>query len=138
MKKKNIKNKINGQGNINMSLYEINKSIIAQLPAYDEAQIKKLQDKINEWKLTYFEQRFYMLLCRELNYYTLFYFDANKFNDFETLGEAVVQVLLESGFTIHEEEFSETSGQVEIWAKNDVDTYVFMLFAYDKGVVKYG
>jgi len=29
MKKKNIKNKVKGQGNINMSLYEINKSIIS-------------------------------------------------------------------------------------------------------------
>lgn len=36
MKKKNIKNKIKGQGNINMSLYEINQSLISQLPAYDE------------------------------------------------------------------------------------------------------
>jgi len=29
MKKKNIKNKVKGQGNINMSLYEINQSIIS-------------------------------------------------------------------------------------------------------------
>ena len=29
MKKKNIKNKVKGQGAINMSLYEINKSLIS-------------------------------------------------------------------------------------------------------------
>lgn len=138
MKKKNIKNKIKGEGNINMSLYEINKNIIAQLPAYDEPKLKKLQEHINEWKMTYFEQKFYMLLCRDINYYTLFYFDPNKFNEFKSLGEAVVNVLSESGFTIHEEEVDNTNGHVEIWAKNDTDTYAFMLFAYGEGVVKYG
>ena len=72
MKNKNIKNKIKGKGEVNMSLYEINQSIISQLPVYDESQIEDLKTRINEWENKYFEGHFYMLLCREINYYTVF------------------------------------------------------------------
>ena len=93
MKKKNIKNKIKGQGEINMSLYEINQSIIGQLPAYTEEQLKELEKKINDWKSKSGGLFYFMLLCRDKNYYTIFQNLHNDENDFSKLGQAVVNVL---------------------------------------------
>lgn len=138
MKKKNIKNKIKGQGEINLPLYEVNQTLIGQLPAYTKEQIKELKDKINTWEMQYFQKNYFMLLNREINYYTIFAFNSkeNTTNEFQTLGDAVIDVLLEIGYTIQSEEMIED--HYEIWGKNEEGTYVFMLFPYDQGVVYYG
>ena len=137
MKHKNIKNKINGQGkiNANMSLYEINQGIIGQFPKYDSDQIKDLENRINEWNTKYSESYYFMLLCRDNNYYTIFHLDS-ELSDFSSLGEGTLGVLIESGYTIHSDEI--VDDHCEIWAKNEENTYAFMLFPYDQGVIYYG
>ena len=139
MKKKNIKNKIKGQGNINMSLYEINQSLISQLPAYDEDQIEELEDKIDAWKHNnHLKNNYYMLLCRDNNYYTVLHYNNEK-SEFNTLGQGVLTLLLEADYTIHSDEILDD--HCEIWAKNETtgqEAHVFMLFPYDEGVVTYG
>lgn len=138
MKKKNIKNKIQGNGKINMPLYEINQSLIGQLPAYDADQIEDLKNRINKWINKYFEEEYYMLLCRDINYYTIFHHTKPIRAEFDTLGNAVVSILLESDWTVHSDEIEEDSDHCEIWFKKDDNTYVFMLFPYSQGVVYYG
>lgn len=141
MKKKNIKNKIKGKGEINMSLYEINQSLISQLPAYDENKIEDLKTRINNWESKYFEENFYMLLCREINYYTVFQHRKPIRAEFDTLGNAVISILLDTDWTIHSDEIEENSDHCEIWAKNKTtgqEAHAFMLFPYSEGVVTYG
>ena len=136
MKKKNIKNKIKGQGEVNMSLYEINQGIIGQLPKYDGDQIKNLEERIDKWDLENFiNKKYFMLLCRDINYYTLLHFDEEK-SEFRTLGEGVAYLFSEANYTIHSDEILDD--HCEIWAKNEEGTYAFMLFPYDEGVVYYG
>lgn len=139
MKYKNIKNKIKGKGQINteMSLYEINQSIIGQLPAYTNEQLSELKDKILTWSIDNFENsEYFMLLCKDINYYTVFCYNIEKTVEGWFFGEAVVQILIESGYTIHSDEILDD--HCEIWAKNETGTYAFMLFPYDQGVVYYG
>ena len=136
MKKKNIKNKIKGQGEVNMSLYEINQGIIGQLPAYTEEQLKELEEKINDWTSKSGGLFYFMLLGRDKNYYTIFQNLHDNENEFSKLGQAVVNVLIETDYTIHSDEILED--HCEIWVKDEEGTYAFMLFPYDEGVVYYG
>lgn len=139
MKKKNIKNKITGQGklNANMSLYEINQDIISQLPKYTDEQLTDLEKRISEWcdKDDFELNKFFMLLCRDINYYTIFNFNPNE-SDFRFLGEGIVSLLYDTGYTIHSDEILDD--HCEIWVKSEEGTYAFMLFPYDQGVVYYG
>ena len=130
------KKKVNGKGEVSMSLYDINKNIIGQLPIYTEEQIKELQDKINVFRDN-FEDNYFMLLCNDIHYYTVFYYEEYISNEFHTLGDAVIQLLLERNYTIHSEEITED--HIEIWIKDEEEnTYVFMLFPYSQGVVLFG
>ena len=119
---------------ISLSLYEMNKSVISQLPAYTRDQIATLQNKINLWENR--NNYYYMLLCNDIRYYTVFHRTFPQIAAFSTMGEAIIQMLLEEEYTIHEE--SEYDDRFEIWVKKGDETYVFILFPYDKGVVNYG
>lgn len=134
---KDYQKKIQGKGEVNMSLYEINQGIMGQLPAYDGEKIKKLEESISNWSINEKLQlnRFFMLLCRDINYYTLFYLNPEE-SDFRDLGEGVTYLLIEAGYTIHSEE--ECDDHYELWVKKDNETHAFMLFPYDQGVVHYG
>ena len=125
---------MSSENGISLSLYEMNKSVIAQLPAYTNDQIKTLQETLNKWDNTNYY--YYMLLCNEAKYYTVFHKTLPMIASFSTLGEATIKLLLEAQYTIHEE--TEYPDRFEIWVKKDDETYVFILFPYDKGVVNYG
>ena len=47
---KDYKKKMRGKGDINMSLYEINKNLMSQLPDYAHEQITELEGKQNCWR----------------------------------------------------------------------------------------
>jgi hypothetical protein len=54
-----------------MNLYDLNKQIISQMPALDEDGIDlALMTVATYIKNT--ENKYYMLLCKDVNYYTLF------------------------------------------------------------------
>ena len=127
------KKKVKGEGTINVPLYDLNKNIIAQMPQYDFDQIRDLEKRIDEWNAE--QHQFFMLLCREINYYTVFQLKPEE-AEFRTLGESVTGVLTESEFNIHSDE--QCDDHFEIWGKKDDDIYDFLLFPYDQGVVKYG
>ena len=137
MKIKDYQKKIRGKGKVNMSLYDINKSIMAQLPEYKNDQIRELETNIDNWaeKDEFELNKFFMLLCRDINYYTIFYLEPEK-AEFRTLGEGVTGLLYDAGYTIHSEEVQDD--HCEIWVKKDNEAYAFMLFPYDQGVVYYG
>lgn len=128
--------KVNGKGEISMSLYEINQNIISQLPEYNNEEINNLQNKINEWEGKYSSNHYFMLLCNDIHYYTILHSSPALNNDFSSLGQAVVELLLERDFTIHSNEILED--HCEIWIKTQAEeTFVFILFPYDQGVVTY-
>lgn len=136
MKKHKKKKKIHCDGSIGMSLYELNQSLISQLPAYTNIQINKLEDRINGWEDNYVINQYFMLLCNDIHYYTILHRGAHENADFPDLGQSITGLLYESGYKIHSDEILDD--HCEIWAKNEKGTYVFMLFPYDQGVVTYG
>ena len=118
-----------------MSLYELNKQGYAQLLPYDETQIQDAIAWINEFSDKN-KGKYYMLLCKEISYYTVFEKDFLEY-DCLSLGHGVIECLNNVG-TIHGID-DNGEGALEIWVKtSDEEVYCMLLFNYDVGVVKVG
>ena len=118
-----------------MSLYELNKQGYAQLLPYDETQIQDAIAWINEFSDKN-KGKYYMLLCKEISYYTVFEKDFLTY-DCLSLGHGVIECLDNVG-TIHGID-DNGEGALEIWVKtSDEEVYCMLLFNYDVGVVKVG
>lgn len=129
------KKKIKTEGGLSMPLYEINKNLINQFPPYEEEKLKDLEERINTWAKE-FNNVYFMLLCNELKYYTLFAKAEIPPIDFSSLGAGINELFFESGKQIVSDE--NCKDHFEIWAKSNNETNVFLLFPYDLGVVTYG
>ena len=114
-------------GGINLSLYEMNMQVISQLPEIEDiavlTPIRKYKNK---------DGKYFMLLCRDLNYYTLFVIDLESDVRIE---QEVLECLKELGRIKSVEEF-EDKNLVEIWVQpEDSDPVVMYFFNYDRGVI---
>lgn len=115
-----------------ISLYELNKQIISQLPNYGEEEIQQAKELIKQYDkdncATY-----YMLLSNEMRYYTLF--DCGYGAEADPFYSAVIDCLNSIG-PIKSIEKNQ-NGVIEIWCFSIVneEIYVFYLFPYDEGVV---
>ena len=133
--KANYEDKIEKQplnGNLNMTLYDLNKAAVAQLPNYSEADKQAAKELINAYDDFSTMTRYYMLLCRELNYYTVF---QRQFTGLEDFGDVVIECLENLG-NIKSIEVTEDKTAIEAWIVNsDNEAYVVYLFNYDQGVI---
>lgn len=115
-----------------MTLYEVNKQAYLQLPKMTEAEIEKAKEYIIKEFLTY-DGEFYMLVCNEHRYYTLFQQWHNTPNWKEKLTEEVIEVAKELG-TLKAIEVS--NSMVEFWIEQNGDVFLYPFFNYDRGVIK--
>ena len=124
-----------GKG-ITMNLYDLNKSIINQLPIMSNKDISAKIDIIEELHKKTANDH-YMLLCKEYSYYTIF--ESDCMLNMPSFGAAVCEIISTVG-DIYSIEPTEDKGAIEIWIKPDgeEDALAFYLFPYDGGVVYYG
>lgn len=113
-----------------MSLYDMSKQIVRNLPARTTAAelepLKKILRKFK--KLGYF-----MLMCREDNYYTVLRVRKTKNPDaFEDL---IIELLQEHG-DIKDIDYDTDKQSLECWVQKEDDVKMFKLFAYNWGVVE--
>lgn len=133
--KANYEEKIEKQplnGNLNMNLYDLNKAAVTQLPNYSEADKQAAKELINAYDDFSTITHYYMLLCRELNYYTVF---QRQFTGLENFGDVVIECLENLG-NIKSIEVTEDKTAIEAWIVNgDNEAHVVYLFNYDQGVI---
>lgn len=118
---------------LNLNLYDLNKTLVSSLPEPTEDEMKKLIKVINN----YHEQKnetYYMLLCTDYNYYTILYSDPTTKCD--SLGVSVIDCLNNCG-KIKTFDDNKNAGAIEIWVDIKDDIYMFYLFGYDEGVVRF-
>lgn len=119
---------------VSMNLYEINQQLINNFKPYTSEQRKDLAAGIMEF-LNKTDNRIYMLLCRDINYYTMFLRQTIPTPDYQFFWQAVLLCAQDLGDIVNHDIFED---RVEIWVKNgDNLPYVFMLFPYDRGVVTF-
>ena len=118
---------------LKMSAYELNQQIISQLNELTQEEIVEKIDLINKfWQKT--GNIYGMLLCRDINYYTLF--RTNTCLTTETIGEAAIECISILG-KIKSIEITEDESAIELWFTNKIDnTFAAYLFPYDLGVIE--
>ena len=117
-----------------MSLYDLNKYIISQLPKLED--LTAAIDLINEFDKCV-DSEYYMLLCRDISYYTIFNHFINNDNEFSNLGEAVLTCAQEIGELVSVE-LTADKGAIEIWAKTNEDSLCMYLFNCANLIVNWG
>jgi hypothetical protein len=120
--------------NFSMSAYDMNKQIIGQLQIMDNDTINEKKKLIREF-VDKEHNQFYMLLCRDINYYTLFAIDV-KLAD-ELIDDLVIECANDIG-SIKAIDPTEDKRAIEIWVTNQEETYVMYFFPYDSGVIVCG
>lgn len=119
---------------VSMNLYEINQQLINNFKPYTSEQRKDLAAGIMEF-LNKTDNRTYMLLCRDINYYTMFLRQTIPTPDYQFFWQAVLLCAQDLGDIVNHDIFED---RIEIWVKNgDNLPYVFILFPYDRGVVTF-
>lgn len=148
-----------GDSNVNgPSLYELNQQIIAKMPALDGDGVRDCSGKILKWLDTH-PDPYYMLLCNELSYYTLFHVTSAKYNAggnlmisrgaMRDLTDEILDIVANLGDVRVIEE--DNNGAISVWsslkpvhyealsdeAKAEADiVHCFYLFPYGRGVVE--
>lgn len=121
---------MNGQ----MNMYDLNKSIVSQLPFFSEDNWSGAEKVVKDWLDTKTD-KFYMLYGREINYFTLFYNNIEN-AEFKSLFDAM-KVCLDSVGPIYAIDATEDGAAIEIWANVDNQATCLYLFPYDEGVLYY-
>ena len=119
-----------GSTEIGMNMYDINKQIISQLPAMSDEGIAEKLTEIKNY-VDDLKNTFYMLLCRDINYYTVFMIDGDAEEKFEDVLFECLKIFGQI------KAIDEVDGAFEIWVENeffDNGPYAFYFFPYDTGV----
>ena len=118
-------------GNIQMNIYDLNKQLVSQCPLLDKEQMYDAKDTINDYgKNT--NNKYYMLLCKDISYYTLFNIDF-EIPALEDFGSVVLDCATDIGAI---KAVDRTEGAIEIWVHpEEGEPLAMYLFAYDMGVV---
>ena len=116
-----------------VSLYELNQQLIAQMPEYDEKKWTDAKLIVADWYNKH-KDNYYMLLCNECNYYTLF--DMTRENAIGADLAYELQDTIRYVGAVHDISV-DTNDMIAVWVKwRDTDTvHCFYLFPYGQGVV---
>lgn len=114
------------QGKMNVNIYDMNKQIISQFkPLEDKAIMEPIRKLKNEGG------KYFMLICRDIGYYTLYTIGTG-----ERIEREVVACLHDIGEIKGIERIEETD-TLEIWVQPEgEDPIVMQFFNYDKGVIE--
>lgn len=118
---------------LQMTEYEMNKQLVSQLPNLSNKDLKEKTKDITKF-ISETGHKYYMLLCRELNYYTLLAHDPEHAAPTDYFGDVLIECL--SFWDIKAIDIKAEELSVEIWVKgSDEEVYVMYFFPYDNGVV---
>ena len=126
--------KADGKGEVTMSLYEMNRQLITQLPDYNEEAWGGAKEIFAAY-LSKHVHNYYMLYGRELNYFTVF--NKQEEGEFDTLFDAL-KLCLDSVGPVRSFDF-DGEAAIEIWIKPEIASAAtcLYLFPYDDGVVTF-
>ena len=126
-----------------MTLYDLNKQMVRQMTPMNEELEKEHSEKVLTPFVEQTNNQYYMLMCKELSYFTIFHRNENSEKDFYT---TIKELLSEHGTLITAcWDNDEQRNTVEYWMKintpieNNPDyseIFCFILFPYDQGVVE--
>ena len=114
------------------SLYEINQNLMENEKPLDAIQVNKLTATVANWMGL--RDKYFMLLCREKNDFTLFNIKAV---DDKALSQELRETLQNRGVILSIDP-TEDGVAYEIWIKHEGVNSVYYLFPYTEGVIEIG
>lgn len=120
-------------GKLGMTIYQINQQVIPQLPNLDADQIQNGINIIDQFTRP---NSYYMLLCRDINYYTIF--TTGNENSKETVGQATIDCFSYMNAELKAIDLTDDGSAVEIWfvvPDENLPAMCAYLFQYDEGVI---
>lgn len=121
-----------GKGEFKMSLYELNKDIVTQLPGLSTVDIETKCKEI----LTHFinsTSKYFMLLGHEIRYYTLFVTNTQEGNNIVI---DLIECLCNLG-QVKSIELTQDNTAMEIWVTDQNNSsFCMYFFNYDAGVIE--
>lgn len=120
-----------------ISLYDCNRAVMNNMPDLTEKEIKSKTELIGNWFEKY-PDRYFMLLCHELNYYTVFHQVTTTFGSFTKMTEELLDLLINHIGHIKTIEI-DTNGMIAIWGwqrEENENPHCFYLFPYGAGVIE--
>ena len=117
-----------------MNLYELNQAGYAALPTMTKEEIISKKDAIFNFMSGDNLGSYYMLLCNELRYYTLF----DVYRPFgKIITGSMVDEILEIIISLGELKAIEVnSSMIEFWVLKDNECHMYAFFNYDNGVIQ--
>ena len=128
--------KLEGNG-LQISLYELNKSIVSQLaPKLTVEEQEGSCALINDYR-SLNGNIHYMLLCKDISYYTIFEPVDSEKSDYAYLGNAVLDCVSDIGQFICAD-LTEDKGAIELWVRTTEEENLCMyLFGCEQLIVTY-
>ena len=110
-----------------MSMYELNQQAYKNVKPMTKEKINNAVFDILDYMEKHIDCKYYMLLCRELNDYTLF----NKINvsSFQTSARTVIEIASSRGALLDVRP-NEEMGYIEFWVKHNSDNepHMYLFF----------
>lgn len=119
-------------GSFNLTNYTINKMIIGQLPIMGKEELSDSKNMLYEFTHDSIAG-YFMLLCNEKHDYTVFEINEDEYD--EPVEDVIIEILETRG-DIKQINALEDGSAIECWITDNEDTYMYMLFPYDWGVIK--
>ena len=124
------------EGGLTMSAYDINKQLVGQLEILDKTALITKKEMVRQYMKTS-GATYFMLLCRDINYYTIFHRTPIDYDMSEDILEDVlIDECLPALGAIKAIDLTENGDAIEIWWEDvNGNVYVAYFFDYDDGVV---
>lgn len=127
---------VDGDINLGMTTYDLNKQIIAQMGIFEKEDLQKASLELDSY-VKRFDYNYYMLLCRDINYYTIFYVYKGLVvpSNLSSFSSEVLDCAQDIGAI---KSIEPAPGDAyEIWVHPvDGDPVAMYLFPYDAGVIE--
>lgn len=120
--------------NVEFSNYEIHKQLYAAMAKPSKETLKERYVSIGAWFSASPACDYYMLMCKENSYYTVFHFNNMHYNK----GMEEVQKTLESRGEVIDISYSQENDAYECWVKekDTEEIHMYYFFKYDWGVIE--
>lgn len=119
---------IEGKNGIEMNVYDLNKQVISQLPIPQDQIL--FEETLNKFYSANIHSDNFMLLCKDISYYTIFQQTNNSQSHFITFGEAVLNCANDVGNVITVD-YMENTNTVEIWVRTYIDQSDICMVLFD-------
>ena len=117
-------------GDVNLTTYQMNQMMYNQLTDLNEEELEDCKNTLCSY-LESAPDSYYMLLCKDISYYTVFHLVAEG----PKIADEIIECVKELG-SIKEVDITKDGSAIEIWFADSEEAHAAYFFPYSKGVIE--